>query len=77
MVMAGDIPAQRRAGRQDDDVAAMVWRARGRTRTWVDDRLRCNNDVTAWVARTLRQSTEFAVLYTNDVSNARGLFPSG
>lgn len=67
MTVAGDAPAQRRAGWQDDDVAAMVWRVRGRTRSWVDARLRCNDDVAAWVASAIRQTTPFAVLYATDV----------
>jgi hypothetical protein len=67
MVMAGDAPARGRAAGHDDDIAAMVWRRRGQTMTYVDRRLRCNPDVGVWVARALRRCSPFAVLYMVDV----------
>lgn len=68
-VTAGD-PLVRTQSSDYDDIAAMVWCHRGAMRTYVNDQLRCNTAVAAWVAGTLHQAAMFAVLYTADLVTA-------
>ena len=73
VVAAGDAPAHRSAGQNDDDdvVAAMLYVSHGATHTFVDDAIvteRLAPLVALWLGRAERDHRAYAVLYSRDLA---------